>query len=93
MIISLKKFGDVLTSRQAGKEAYIALSSLMNVKENESVIIDFSEVSTFAPGWGDEFLTPLQRTLGTRLSLIHTENPSVALTLETLESINGEKFI
>ena len=88
MIIAVKKFGDVLTSRQAGKEAYAAfLPTLKSLPADEELIIDFDGVNTFSPSWGDEFLTPIQQIYGTRLALKNTTNPSVALTLQTLEKV------
>lgn len=93
MIIEIKKFGTVLTSRQSGKEAYSAfLPILTTTKKNEEIIVDFAGVSVFSPSWGDEFLTPLQTTFGKYLTLKNTDNPSVALTILTLEKINEEKF-
>ncbi|HLD63354.1 MAG TPA: DUF4325 domain-containing protein [Candidatus Peribacteraceae bacterium] len=93
MVITLKKFGYVLTSRQAGAEAYAAfLPSLAGVGDKEEISVDFDGVNTFSPSWGDEFLTPLAERFGNRLVLLKTANPSVALTVETLEIINGRKF-
>lgn len=93
MIIEMKKFGYVLTSRQAGREAFAAfLPSLAGVGEDEEVVVDFDGVNTFSPSWGDEFLTPLAERFGSRLALKNTANPSVALTLETLESVTGRSY-
>lgn len=93
MNINLSKFGSVLTSRQAGREAYAAfLPILATMNENEDMLVDFYGVSTFSPSWGDEFLTPLQKQLGGRLILKNTNNPSVLLTITMLEKVNGHKF-
>lgn len=93
MIISMKKFGYVLTSREAGKEAYAAfLPTLVNVKKDEEVVIDFGGINSLSPSWGDEFLTPLYEKFGARLKLKKTANPSVSLTLEMLEKIHGYHF-
>lgn len=93
MTIHMTKFGSVLTSRQAGKEAYAAfLPTLAGLNKSEEVLVDFVGISTFSPSWGDEFLTPLQKRFGDRLTLIHVSNPSVSLTISTLERINGAKF-
>ena len=63
MIITMTKFGSVLTSRQAGKESYAAfLPTLTNLSDKEDVLVDFDGLSTFSPSWGDEFLTPLQKS-------------------------------
>ncbi len=93
MIINITKFGSVLTSRQAGKEAYAAfLPTLASLNDREEILVDFDGVSTFSPSWGDEFLTPLQKQYGDRLILKKLSNPSVTLTISTLEKINGYKF-
>lgn len=93
MIINIIKFGSVLTSRQAGKEAYLAFSpTLSSLDDKEEITVDFSDVSTFAPSWGDEFLTPLQKRFGDRITLINTQNPSVSLTISTLERANSLEF-
>lgn len=93
MNIPIKKFGGVLTSRQAGREAYLAfLPTLSELKEGEELVIDFSNVNTFSPSWGDEFLTPIQKDYGDRMLLKNTSNPSVALTITILEKSNNLKF-
>lgn len=86
MIIYLKKFGEVLTSRQAGKEAFAALQPLLkDTGTKEKIEVDFEGVVTFSPSWGDEFLTPLRAAYGERLVLRHTANPSVEITLQILQ--------
>ena len=93
MIIELKKIGTTLISRQTGKEAYLAIQSILrDIKENEIVEIDFAGVLTFSPSWGDEFLTPLLNTYGDRLILKNTNNPSVLATLDILETTLQKKF-
>jgi hypothetical protein len=93
MKIELKKFGTMLISRQAGKEALSAFeSTLKNVPEDEELSIDFNGVITFSPSWGDEFLTPLLRRYGKRFKLLKTNNPSVIATIETLEEVHDLKF-
>lgn len=91
MIIELKKFGNLLISRQSGKEALAALSSQLPTSNND-IVIDFSEISTFSPSWGDEFLSPLQQKYQNNLILKNTSNPSVKATIEILEETNNVKF-
>jgi len=67
-------------------------SLLRDVKADEIVEIDFDNVLTFSPSWGDEFLTPLLNKYGNRLILKDTSNPSVQATLDILEKIIGKKF-
>lgn len=94
MRVILGKFGDILISRQAGKEAFAAFqSSLKSVPPDEAVEIDFSDVITFSPSWGDEFLTPLRKQYGDRLILVNIgNNPSVKETLKILEQISNVSF-
>lgn len=93
MVIELKKFGTTLISRQTGREAFLALQSILkNIKENENIEIDFEGVLTFSPSWGDEFLTPLLNTYGGRMVLKNTSNLSVQATLEMLEKTTGKSF-
>ncbi|TAK05056.1 hypothetical protein EPO33_03630 [Patescibacteria group bacterium] len=93
MTIFIAKFGSVLTSRQAGREALAAfLPTLDGLNGKEDILVDFAGVSTFSPSWGDEFLTPLQKRFGGRMTLKNTDNPSVSLTISTLEKINGTAF-
>lgn len=93
MRIELKKFGDTLLSRQAGKEALAALqSTLVELKPDEILEVDFSGVITFSPSWGDEFLTPLLNKFGDHLALLPTDNPSVKITVELLEKTQNKKF-
>lgn len=94
MRIILNKFGDLLISRQAGKEALAAfLPSLASLSPDEEVEVDFDGVITFSPSWGDEFLTPLHRQYGERLFLTNIgNNPSVKETLKILEQVSHISF-
>ncbi len=90
----MKKFGTTLTSRQMGKEAFLAFQpALRNKKSGEKIEIDFEGVLTFSPSWGDEFFSPLIEKYGKGLIFKNTDNPSVKATLEMLEEISGRKFI
>lgn len=93
MGIRVKKFGSVLTSRQAGKEAYSAYAPhLKSIKEQEDLAVDFEGVAVFSPSWADEFLTPLHERFADRLTLKNLQNPSVSLTISTLEKAHGITF-
>lgn len=94
MRIELSKFGTTLTSRQAGKEAFAAfLPILKDVNDSELVEVDFTDINTFAPSWGDEFLSQLHYKYGERLKLLRCDNPSVKATITILEQTNEIKFI
>ena len=93
MIIELKKFGTTLISRQTGKEAALASQSLFTeLKDGETIEVDFDGVLTFSPSWGDEFLTPLLNKYGDKLVLKNTSNPSVKATIEILQTTLGKQF-
>jgi hypothetical protein len=84
--ISLKKFGTMLISRPAGREAWLAAQAYSLPAETDSVVVDFEGVSVLSPSWADEFLTPLRERYGeATVSLQNTENPSVQATLQTLQ--------
>jgi len=93
MIIFLKKFGTTLNGRQFGRESLAAFKpSLKSVGKKEEVIVDFEEVITFTPSWGDEFLGFLFNEFEKRLILRNTENLSVQASLKLLEKIYKKKF-
>jgi hypothetical protein len=93
MNIQLNKFGTTLISRQLGKESFAAFSPVIkDVPIDEVVIIDFDGIDTFAPSWGDEFLTPLYHKHGDNLVLKNTNNQSVIATIKILERTNEMKF-
>lgn len=83
MIIELKKFGDILTSREAGREALAAfLPMLKSLDDNEQIKIDFEGVSVLTPSWADEFIRTLLEKYGIRVSFINDSNPSVQAALQ-----------
>jgi len=88
MKIELKKFGNLLTSRQDGREALAAIEPLLkNMSENEVFDIDFEGVTTFTPSWADEFITNLVDRFGNRVHFVNDENLSVKTTLELLKKL------
>lgn len=83
MLIELKKFGDLLTSRKAGGEALSAfLPTLKLLNDNEKIKIDFQGVSVLTPSWADEFIRPLLEKYGEKVSFINDDNPSVQAALQ-----------
>ena len=93
MIIDIKKFGTILTSRQLGKEAFMAYSpSFNNISEEEKIYVNFDGIDVFSPSWGDEFLTALYRKFGNRLILRKSSNASVNASVGMLEKANDMKF-
>ncbi|MFH1292031.1 MAG: DUF4325 domain-containing protein [bacterium] len=87
MLIELKKFGKVLSSRPSGKEAYMSAKAYILPQENSDdtlIEIDFNGVDVLSPSWADEFLTPIAEEARNRVKLLHCKNPTVISTLELL---------
>lgn len=92
MRIEIKKFGDILTSRPAGKEAYLTARAYILPKESsEDIILDFEGVKVLAPSWGDEFITKVMRDYSGKVLCEHTENPSVQATLDILKKASDKE--
>ena len=93
MTIQLKKFGEILTSRPAGREAWLALSAyqLKDVKPSELITIDFKGVKVLSPSWADEVITKIVRQFS-KVKLLNTKNSSVQATLKTLREYSGIKI-
>jgi len=86
MIINIKKFGTVLVSRPAGKEAYLAYKpTLREIGKEEVLEVDFEDVEVLTPSWADEFLAPLYNEFKNRVVLVNTKNPSVKESLRILK--------
>jgi hypothetical protein len=62
MIIDAKKFGDILLSRPAGKEAFLIIKSyLLNRESDEKIQISFEGVKVVGPSWLEEVLYSLKK--------------------------------
>ena len=86
MKIELKKFGNMLVSRPAGREAWlVAQAYVLPRDKEEKIIIDFAGVDVLAPSWADEFITNLIERFGRgNVNFLNTNNASVQATLESL---------
>ena len=80
MTIQLKKFGEMLISRPAGREAYLAAQAYTLPKNDEKIVVDFAGVAVLSPSWADEFLTPLKEKYS-QVEYRNTNNSSVKATL------------
>lgn len=86
MIIDMRKFGDILNSRPAGREAFLAFRPklLHDLKADETILVDFEGVKVLTPSFADEFITPLIEQYPGKISLQNTHNITVRKTLEFL---------
>lgn len=87
MRIELKKFGDKLMSRPAGREAYLAAKAyiLRDIPKDELIEVDFEGIKVLAPSWADEFIAPLMKDFP-NVKLLNTTNPTVKASLEILQN-------
>lgn len=93
MRIELKKFGEILISRPAGREAYLAMSAY-TTKEltgDEAIEVDFSGIKVLTPSWADEVITPLAQKFK-NIKLLNTDNSTVQATLKTLREYSDLKI-
>lgn len=93
MKIELKKFGEILISRPAGREAFLALSAYLTkgLDKNEAIEIDFSGVKVLTPSWADEVITKIAERFE-NVKLLNTENATVQATLKTLREYSDLKI-
>ena len=89
MVINMGQFGQFLTSRPAGREAYLAARSYTIPKDYTSKIeLDFSAVTVLTPSWIDEFLRGLIEEYGNdNIKVLPSDNSSVQMALKAVESI------
>lgn len=85
MIIPLRKSGEPLISRPAGREAALVMRSSFVPAQGELLELDFTGVKVVAPSWLDEVLTSLREAYGDRVRCRSTDNASVIESLATVE--------
>ena len=86
MILSIAKFGEILMSRPAGKDAFLMAKAyiLNSLKESDEITLDFNDVKVLTPSWADEFISGIKSTYPNKLSVVNTSNESVKASLDIL---------
>lgn len=84
MVIKMEKFGKMLISRPAGREAFLAAKAYVLPEKNELIELDFSEVAVLGPSWADEFIREL-KLVNPNIKYLNTDNLSVKNTLEFIK--------
>lgn len=84
MRILINKFGDILTSRPAGRDAALAARAYLVPDVASEIVLDFVGVKVLTPSWADEFIHGLEEAQIGSISFEHTTNPSVRATLDIL---------
>lgn len=86
MKIEIKKFGTILVSRPAGREAFLAAKAyLLKPVPKETIELDFAGVDVLGPSWADEFISGLKKNYANPLKTLPTENASVIESLKILK--------
>lgn len=85
MRIEMKKFGEMLISRPAGREAFLAMSAYVTkgLSKDEIIELDFTGVKVLTPSWADEVITKLAKDFK-KVKLIAVDNSTVKETIKTL---------
>lgn len=87
MILDLGKFGDLLISRPAGREAALIVKAYFQPQQAaEAIELDFSGVKVMTPSWLDEFLQGLRAQFGDRVRCLPSTNPTVVESLKAIQS-------
>lgn len=87
MRLELKKFGNILSSRPAGRDAWFSARAYLfdKLKSKEKIEVDFSDVSVLSPSWAEEFFGQLKKNYSERVIFLPSDNPSVKASLEIIE--------
>ncbi|MEK7765172.1 MAG: STAS-like domain-containing protein [bacterium] len=87
MRIPLKQYGNILTSRPAGREAALAMKARLSPAAGEKIELDFEGVISVGPSWLDEVLRALRGDYGRdRVICLPTKNLSVIESLRVIDS-------
>lgn len=87
MKLEMKKFGELLISRPAGREAFLAASAYLlspPPKEGETIELNFEGVKVLAPSWLDEFVSGLKEKFKNPVKVLPCQNPSVTESVKVI---------
>lgn len=91
MRIQMRKFGTLLNSRPAGREAALRIFQILNgsIDDEGEIILDFAGVEILTPSFADELVHLLEDKYKDKkvIKFDNTETPAVR---DTITSIKGE---
>lgn len=90
MIFEMRKFGQTLNGRPAGKEAVLRVKQILNgSQDNEPIILDFSGVEILTISFADEFVNGIKRECPNRKVEFQgiESNPVIQDTLKEIKSL------
>jgi hypothetical protein len=87
MKVELKKFGTLLISRPAGRDAFLAFKAYQKpTTQSEPIELDFSGVQVIGPSWLDEFVSGIRESFpSNKIAYLPSKNPSVIQSIKTIE--------
>ena len=86
MQLKISKFGHILISRPAGREAYLAAHAYSLPKKIDRIELDFKGVKVLSPSWISEFVSLLRKDYpAIEIKFLNTQNPSVSQSLDMIE--------
>ncbi|PJC38727.1 hypothetical protein CO044_03435 [Candidatus Peregrinibacteria bacterium CG_4_9_14_0_2_um_filter_38_9] len=87
MTLQMIKFGSILNSRPAGREAVLRAKQILNGFTDNEVQLDFSSVEVLTPSFADEFIKGLKNEyLDKKVTFMEFEKNVVIK--ETLDLLN-----
>lgn len=89
MIVVIKRFGEILTSRTEGREAALLLLANELRNSTEGLEIDFSGVLVMTPSWLGEFVNTLSEVNIKTITYKNLSNASVKGSVETIQGMPG----
>lgn len=86
MVVQINKFGDILMSRPAGKDAFLMAKAyiLNSINPSEEITLDFSKVKVLTPSWVDEFITGIKNNYKNKIEYTNTNNETVTASLKAI---------
>ena len=75
MTLAISKFGEVLMSRPAGKDAFLMAKAyiLNTLTQNDEITLDFANVKVLTPSWADEFITGLKSNYSNKIIFLNKQ--------------------
>lgn len=88
MNIQIEKFGDVLISRPAGREAFLMTKAYLtkDLDSSETIFLDFANVKVLTPSWIGEYINSIKSDYKNNLVFLNTANETVSASLRTVLS-------
>ncbi len=91
MVLQMIKFGNILNSRPAGREAVLRAKQIINgSSDSGGIMLDFSSVEILTPSFADEFIKGLKEIYKDKKVTFEgiDNNPVIEDTLTTLGFIS-----